>query len=158
MFLGSTYNFLLPLTKNEMDYVETISEAVVFAGNFNTEDVVPNVFSPNGDGENDLLRFIRVNDTEEFKITIYNRWGAVIYESTNANVSWDGNSPGGKLATAGVYFFKNQQQKVIYVGKANNIKQRVTSHFYDKKNKEYQLGQDTYHIDFEETGNELVAF
>ena len=53
-----------------------------------------------------ILTFIRVNDTEEFKITIYNRWGAVIYESTNANVSWDGNSPGGKLANAGVYFFE----------------------------------------------------
>ncbi len=101
-----TYQVALTAYDLECDYTETISEAVVFAGNFNTEDVVPNVFSPNGDGDNDQLRFIRVNDTEQFKITIYNRWGAVIYESTNANVSWDGNSPGGKLATAGVYFFE----------------------------------------------------
>ena len=101
-----TYQVALTAYDLECDYVETISEAGVFAGNFNTEDVVPNVFSPNGDGDNDQLRFIRVNDTKEFKITIYNRWGAVIYESTNANVSWDGNSPGGKLATAGVYFFE----------------------------------------------------
>ena len=33
-------------------------------------------------------------------------------------------------------YFKNQQKEIIYVGKANNIKQRVISHFYDKKKKE----------------------
>ena len=33
----------------------------------------------------------------------------------------------------GVYYFKNEEKEVIYVGKANNIKQRVISHFYDKK-------------------------
>ncbi len=57
----------------------------------------------------------------------------------------------------GIYLFKNQKGEVIYAGKAKNIKQRVISHFYDKKNKEYALGQDTYTIDYEVTGNELVA-
>ncbi len=57
----------------------------------------------------------------------------------------------------GIYLFKDQKGKVIYAGKAKNIKQRVISHFYDKKNKEYALGQDTYAIDYEVTGNELIA-
>lgn len=57
----------------------------------------------------------------------------------------------------GVYLFKDQKGTVIYAGKAKNIKQRVISHFYDKKNKEYALGQATYAIDYELTGNELVA-
>ncbi len=57
----------------------------------------------------------------------------------------------------GVYLFKDQEGKVVYAGKAKNIKQRVFSHFYDKKNKEYLLGQSTYTIDYEVTGNELVA-
>ncbi|MBQ4819274.1 exonuclease domain-containing protein [Aquimarina sp. MMG016] len=57
----------------------------------------------------------------------------------------------------GIYLFKDQKDKIIYVGKAKNIKQRVTSHFYDKKNREYALGQNTYAIDYEVTGNELVA-
>lgn len=57
----------------------------------------------------------------------------------------------------GIYLFKDRQGKIIYVGKANNIKNRVLSHFYDKKNKEYQLAQATYHIDFEITGSELIA-
>ena len=58
---------------------------------------------------------------------------------------------------AGIYLFKNQKHQVIYVGKAKNIKKRVLSHFYDKKTKEYQLGQETHFIDYEETGNELLA-
>ncbi len=57
----------------------------------------------------------------------------------------------------GIYLFKDQKGKVIYAGKAKNIKQRVISHFYDKKNKEYALGQDTHAIDYEVTGNELIA-
>lgn len=58
---------------------------------------------------------------------------------------------------AGIYLFKNQKQQVIYAGKAKNIKKRVLSHFYDKKTKEYQLGQETHFIDYELTGNELLA-
>ncbi len=59
--------------------------------------------------------------------------------------------------TPGTYFFKNEAQKVIYVGKAKNIKSRVLSHLYSKLSKEIALAQETHHIDFEETGNELTA-
>ncbi|MBU2905961.1 GIY-YIG nuclease family protein [Arenibacter algicola] len=57
----------------------------------------------------------------------------------------------------GVYYFKNRHDKIIYVGKAIRIRERVLSHFYDKKNKEYDLCQATATIDFLETGNELIA-
>ncbi len=57
----------------------------------------------------------------------------------------------------GIYLFKDKHHKVIYAGKAINIKKRVISHFYDKMTKEYLLGQETYHIDHETTGNELIA-
>jgi DNA polymerase-3 subunit epsilon len=59
--------------------------------------------------------------------------------------------------STGIYLFKDQKGKIIYVGKAKNIKKRVLSHFYDKKNNEYHLGQETHHIDYEVTGNELCA-
>ena len=54
---------------------------------------------------------------------------------------------------AGIYLFKDRQHKVIYAGKAIDIKKRVVSHFYDRMSKEYQLGQETYHIDHEATGS-----
>ena len=59
--------------------------------------------------------------------------------------------------TFGVYYFKNSAKEIIYVGKANNIKQRVISHFYDKKKKEREMCQETAHLSYTETGSELLA-
>jgi DNA polymerase-3 subunit epsilon len=59
--------------------------------------------------------------------------------------------------TFGVYYFKNLAKEVIYVGKANNIKQRVISHFYDKKKKEQTMCLETADISFIKTGSELLA-
>ncbi len=59
--------------------------------------------------------------------------------------------------TFGVYYFKNLAKEVIYVGKANNIKQRVISHFYDKKKKEQNMCLETADISFTKTGSELLA-
>jgi len=57
----------------------------------------------------------------------------------------------------GVYYFKDSNGVVIYVGKAIRIKKRVLSHFYDKKETEIALCRETATIDFEESGNELLA-
>jgi len=60
-------------------------------------------------------------------------------------------------AKTGVYYFKNTKDEIIYVGKANNIKQRVLSHFYDKAKKEISMCLETSNITFTETGSELLA-
>lgn len=57
----------------------------------------------------------------------------------------------------GIYYFKNKKGKIIYVGKAVNLKKRVLGHFYDKKEKELNLSRETADIDFELSGSELVA-
>ena len=57
----------------------------------------------------------------------------------------------------GIYYFYNTKGDVIYVGKSNNIKQRVQSHFYDKAKKEVAMCLEIANIKFEETGSELVA-
>ncbi|WP_298884445.1 exonuclease domain-containing protein [uncultured Polaribacter sp.] len=59
--------------------------------------------------------------------------------------------------TFGVYYFKNIEKEIIYVGKANNIKQRVISHFYDKKKKEQTMCLETADISYTKTGSELLA-
>jgi DNA polymerase-3 subunit epsilon len=58
---------------------------------------------------------------------------------------------------AGVYYFKNAQGKIIYIGKAIDIKKRVLSHFYDKSSKEITMCQETTAIDFELSGSEVLA-
>lgn len=57
----------------------------------------------------------------------------------------------------GVYFFRNGEGNIIYVGKAIRIKERVLSHFYYKMKKDLQLCAETRAIDFVETGSELLA-
>ena len=57
----------------------------------------------------------------------------------------------------GIYFFKDTKGKIIYVGKAINIRKRILSHFYDKSTKEVHLCQATANIDFELSGSELLA-
>lgn len=62
---------------------------------------VPNAFSPNGDGENDIL-FVRTLVTEELLLRVFNRWGEMVFETTDKNVGWDGTFKG-KLLDPDVY-------------------------------------------------------
>ena len=58
---------------------------------------------------------------------------------------------------AGVYFFRDKKGSPLYIGKAINIQKRVLSHFREKSNRKYALLQDTYSIDYELTGSEVLA-
>ncbi|MDR2979972.1 MAG: gliding motility-associated C-terminal domain-containing protein [Bacteroidales bacterium] len=62
---------------------------------------VPNAFTPNHDGLNDVLR-VRSNIVDHVLFTIYNRWGEKIFESTRLEDGWDGTWKG-QDAPAGVY-------------------------------------------------------
>ena len=55
---------------------------------------VPNAFSPNGDGNNDVFRFIPVGITEYHFFRIFNRWGQLMYSSTDFRQGWDGTYKG----------------------------------------------------------------
>jgi len=59
--------------------------------------------------------------------------------------------------TPGVYYFKNKKGKIIYVGKAKDIKKRVLSHFYSKTKKSLAMCRETADIDFALSGSELIA-
>lgn len=61
--------------------------------------------------------------------------------------------------TCGVYYFLDAKGKVLYVGKANNLRQRVTSHFGAKSNsrEKHQLINKIQRIRFTECGNELIS-
>lgn len=57
---------------------------------------VPNAFTPNGDGRNDVL-YVRSSVGYEMLFRIYNRWGELIFESKDVNNGWDGTYKGKKL-------------------------------------------------------------
>lgn len=67
---------------------------------------VPNVFSPNGDGNNDVV-FVRGEGVKYLTFIIYDRWGEKIFESSSIDYGWDGNYKGKELDPAVfVYYVK----------------------------------------------------
>jgi gliding motility-associated-like protein len=66
--------------------------------------IVPNVFTPNGDGHNDEFYF-QYNYISTFDCIIFNRWGKKIYEWNDISHGWDGKTDNGSMATDGVYFY-----------------------------------------------------
>jgi len=66
---------------------------------------IPNVFSPNGDGNNDFFYANSIGMTEK-SISIFNRWGKEIYYSSKLDFAWDGtNIWSGLPASEGTYFY-----------------------------------------------------
>ena len=69
-----------------------------------TEGVfVPNVFSPNGDGTNDIL-YVRGENIQHLLFRIYNRWGELVFETEDKHIGWDGTYKG-KILQAGVFAY-----------------------------------------------------
>lgn len=74
------------------------------------------------------------------------------------------NLPADQLArlpeSPGVYYFHDQKGKVIYVGKAKNLRRRVSSHFSNNKpgRQKQEFLRNIYSISHETTGTELMAF
>ncbi|MCW3078521.1 MAG: domain containing protein, partial [Bacteroidetes bacterium] len=67
---------------------------------------VPNVFTPNGDGSNDLF-FLKTQNLTEITALIYDRWGNKVYDVTSntGNIGWDGKNQEGKDCPSGTYFY-----------------------------------------------------
>jgi len=66
---------------------------------------LPNAFTPNGDGLNDSFRAIpRYDYVNRYHMSIYNRWGQRIYETTDINKGWDGTYKGSPC-TLGAYVY-----------------------------------------------------
>ncbi|MEQ1744777.1 MAG: gliding motility-associated C-terminal domain-containing protein [Saprospiraceae bacterium] len=65
---------------------------------------VPNVFSPNDDGQNDLFA-ISARNIGEATLSVFSRWGDLFYQETSTTLSgWDGTTRG-QHASAGVYIY-----------------------------------------------------
>jgi gliding motility-associated-like protein len=64
---------------------------------------IPNIFSPNNDGINDIL-YVYIKGTKRFTFRIYNRWGEKVFETTDPLIGWNGNYKN-KEAEPGVYVY-----------------------------------------------------
>ena len=100
------YNLSLTAFDFTCNLMEVISSEVPFFGNISTDVIIPNVFTPNGDGQNDLLTFVNVNGSETFRLTIWNRWGKKVFVTDDPFNHWDGISMKDKTINEGVYYFE----------------------------------------------------
>jgi gliding motility-associated-like protein len=82
-----------------------VKELVVIVKKMDTLSIikVPNIFSPNNDGKNDVFS-ITVNNAKTLRLQIFNRWGNIIHELTETMPYWDGKI-NGYDAGEGVYFY-----------------------------------------------------
>ncbi len=74
---------------------------------------MPNVFTPNGDGYNDVLTPVEIFGIMSVETEIYNRWGKPVYKSNEENINWTGQG-----ASDGIYYWK-----VTYLDYLDNTKQ-----------------------------------
>jgi len=73
-----------------------VDESLVDCDGVNPHAVVPNAFSPNGDGENDIL-YVRGQDVAQLNFIIYDRWGEKVFETHSLDVGWDGTFRGQEM-------------------------------------------------------------
>ncbi|MFT5600058.1 MAG: gliding motility-associated-like protein [Flavobacteriales bacterium] len=95
------------ITYNNSGCVDSIASTDL-ADNFEAYyDIrIPNVFTPNGDNENDVF-LIEVPGklSECVDLNIFNRWGQLVYKSYGNLISWDGYTPEGTEVPEGNYFY-----------------------------------------------------
>ncbi len=68
------------------------------------EPFIPDAFTPNGDGRNDIFKTFANCEFQEFKMTVYDRWGSLLFVSENPSIGWDGTSKGSEVSSA-VYVY-----------------------------------------------------
>jgi gliding motility-associated-like protein len=65
---------------------------------------IPNVFSPNADGLNDVF-LVDYKGSQAFKLDIYDRWGELLHSTRNKQAAWKGDNMKGFPVPEGVFFY-----------------------------------------------------
>ena len=125
ILMFSNLFFITSQTNNELEYNENLNIYRVVALRNQNDQIVsisnsvsvekpyalysPNAFSPDGDGINDFFK-VSGQGMIDFVIQIYNRWGQMVYKSTDLSQGWDGTFKGKNLPT-GSYVYKIKTSK-----------------------------------------------
>lgn len=99
------YNVVLSIS-NAIGCSDTAHRTITVLVPPNPENIfeIPNIFTPNNDGSNDLF-LVKNNNVESFSGLIFDRWGNMVHNWTNINEGWNGRTPSGKQVTSGVFFY-----------------------------------------------------
>lgn len=78
---------------------------------------LPNVFTPNFDGYNDLFQPFPYTSVERVHMLIFNRWGNLVYETEDPDINWDGKHMGTNTeCSEGTYFYTCEVYELTLLG------------------------------------------
>lgn len=101
-YTTSDYFDVSLLVTNSFGCVDSLHKEVYVSPKYML--LIPSAFTPNGDGRNDKF-VVKGSGVKEYRINIYNRWGALIFTSGDINESWDGKVNGAP-ANSGIYLYR----------------------------------------------------
>jgi|GEM_PF-4363121 len=112
------YNVTL-IANNQDNCPDTVTKIICVYPEPEYKFEFPNVFSPNGDGVNDLFRPLGTNTdffqrklVKRVSVNIYDRWGVLMCEWKTVNGGWDGRTTAGIEASAGVYYYIAESENI----------------------------------------------
>lgn len=84
---------------------------------------LPNAFSPNSDGQNDMYQPFPYCFIESIELKVYNQWGNLVFETRDPDINWDGKTQDGKDLSPGTYYYTCQvfEQSVSGVKPAEEL-------------------------------------
>ncbi len=100
---------------------------ISYTGCETPEIFIPNSFTPNGDGINDVFNIKTIAQFSKFNMFIYNRWGQLVFETDDAAEGWDGTFKG-KMVQMDVYNYKIEaivkasNEKKVYSGRVTVVR------------------------------------
>ncbi len=99
---------------SEYGCMDSITKKVTITDDFSI--YLPNAFTPNGDQRNDVFG-AKGSGIKKYQLSIFDRWGELIYTSNDLQKGWDGSVKGGRVAPEGVYIWKVNAVSIFGVSK-----------------------------------------
>ena len=98
---------VLQIVTNSFGCTDSITHAIIINPGYTF--YIPNTFTPNGDGLNEVFKGVGIGITS-YTIMIFDRWGEMIFQSNSLDQGWDGTfkGKGGNVVQEGVYVWKVQ--------------------------------------------------
>jgi len=113
---GSGDTLVYVMTITDANGCGTSDTVLVYSRPCLEDKLIPNIFTPNEDGKNDAFYIPGVCPSDAYALDIFDRWGALIFSTTERNKTWDGKTNSGENAPDGTYYFIVKVADITYKG------------------------------------------
>ncbi|MCH2199836.1 MAG: gliding motility-associated C-terminal domain-containing protein [Flavobacteriales bacterium] len=87
---------------------------------------IPNAFTPNGDGDNDIFAPVVPDNMQDYRFCIYNRWGELVFETSVTGMGWGGNSMSGGPVSSDMYVWELSFTRITEDGEKHEERHQGT--------------------------------